>query len=144
MKEIVELLIAGEYLEVSEGRYPLVGLGPRAREAATDEFSLYMKRKRKTSVGAKGAGKASVKRPKVAAVLETDEQREMFERLRALRKRIADAEGVPPYIVFSDAALRGMCVTRPQTDEEMLSINGVGPAKLKRYGRAFMDEMSAS
>ena len=144
VKEIVELLVAGEYLEVSEGRYPLVGLGPRAREAATDEFSLYMKRKRKTSVGAKGAGKASVKRPKVAAVLETDEQREMFERLRALRKRIADAEGVPPYIVFSDAALRGMCVTRPQTDEEMLSINGVGPAKLKRYGRAFMDEMSAS
>ena len=146
VKEIMELLVAGEYLEVSEGRYPLVGLGPRAREAATDEFRLYMKRKKKPASGVKGSAKAPTKQPKAAkaaAVLETDEQRELFERLRGLRKQLADAEGVPPYIVFSDAALRGMCVVLPRNDEEMLSVSGVGPAKLKRYGRAFMDEIAA-
>ena len=146
VKEIIELLAAGEYLEISEGRYPLVGLGPRAREAATDEFRLYMKRKRKpvapasakTASGSKGA---AAKRAKAGAVLETDEQRALFERLRVLRKQIADAEGVPPYVVFSDAALRGMCVALPETDDEFLSVSGVGPAKLKRYGKLFMSEI---
>ena len=142
VKEIIELLTAGDYLEISEGNYPLVGLGPRAREAATDEFRLYMKRKKKPAPTARAAV-APAKKVKAAASLETDEQRALFERLRALRKQIADAEGVPPYVVFSDAALRGMCVDLPQTDDEFLAVNGVGPAKLKRYGDAFMREIRA-
>jgi len=143
VKEIVELLTVGEYLEISEGRYPIVGLGPRAREAATDEFRLYMKRKGKAQKepgagrGAKGtSGGAS-------AALETDAQRALFERLRQLRKELADVEGVPPYIVFSDAALRGMCVAAPRTDDEMLAVSGVGPVKLERYGSAFLAEIAA-
>jgi ATP-dependent DNA helicase RecQ len=63
---------------------------------------------------------------------------ELFERLRAVRKRIADAEGVPAYIVFSDAALRGMAERRPRTPPEMLEVSGVGPVKLARYGDAFL------
>ena len=142
VKEIIELLTAGEYLEISEGRYPLVGLGPRAREAATDEFRLYMKRKRKPEKSAKGA-RADVKSAAkgAPAALETDEQRALFERLRQLRKDIADAEGVPPYVVFSDAALRGMCTSLPRTDEEFLAVSGVGPVKLERYGKAFLSEI---
>ena len=64
--------------------------------------------------------------------------------MRSLRKRIADEEGVPPYIVFSDAALRGMCVARPATDDEFLAVNGVGPVKLERYGQLFLAELSQS
>ena len=79
---------------------------------------------------------------KAAALLETDEQRELFERLRVLRKSIADAEGVPPYVVFSDAALRGMRTSLPRTDEEFLAVSGVGPVKLERYGKAFLSEIS--
>ena len=155
VKEIIELLTAGEYLEISEGRYPLVGLGPRAREAATDEFRLYMKRHRRSAaatgraytaslgggaradVGSSGASSASG-----AALLSTEEQQELFERLRQLRKRLADEEGVPPYIVFSDAALRAMCVAIPATDDEFLAVSGVGPVKLKRYGKAFLAEIN--
>ena len=155
VKEIIELLTAGEYLEISEGRYPLVGLGPRAREAATDEFRLYMKRHRKSTaatgrahmasfgegvsanMGSSGASNASG-----AVPLSTEEQQELFERLRQLRKRHADEEGVPPYIVFSDAALRAMCALRPATDDEFLAVSGVGPVKLKRYGKAFLEEIN--
>ena len=156
LKEIIELLTSGEYLEVSEGRYPLVGLGPHAREAATDEFRLYMKRVRKPSKASSSdrqvagfhegdegsAAKASRVRGAKPAVLETDAQRELFERLRQLRKRLADAEGVPPYIVFSDATLRNLCIDLPQTESEMLAVNGVGEVKLQRYGRTFLDEIT--
>ena len=140
VKEVIELLTAGEYLEISEGRYPLVGLGPRAREAATDEFRLYMKRRRKAASSPTRA--TATGRTSSADELATDDQRALFERLRQLRKRLADEEGVPPYIVFSDAALRGMCVARPANDEEFLAISGVGPAKLKRYGAAFLEEIA--
>ena len=63
---------------------------------------------------------------------------ELFERLRALRKRLADAEGVPAYIVFSDAVLRQMAEHRPGTREGLLALSGVGPVKLERYGAAFL------
>ena len=62
-----------------------------------------------------------------------------FERLRALRRRLADAEGVPAYIVFSDAVLREMAKHAPQTHAELLGIPGVGPVKLERYGEAFLE-----
>ena len=64
---------------------------------------------------------------------------ESFERLRALRKRLADAEGVPAYIVFSDAVLREMAKHAPRTRAELLGISGVGPVKLERYGEAFLE-----
>jgi len=63
---------------------------------------------------------------------------ELFDRLRALRRRIAAAEGVPAYIVFGDAVLRGMASVRPRSLEEMRSISGVGPVKLERYGAVFL------
>jgi ATP-dependent DNA helicase RecQ len=66
-----------------------------------------------------------------------------FERLRALRRRLADAEGVPAYIVFSDAVLRAMAELRPRTAGELLQVPGVGPVKLERYGEAFLSELAA-
>jgi len=67
------------------------------------------------------------------------EVRARFERLRALRKRIADSEGVPAYIVFSDATLRHMAEINPSSRTEMALVSGVGPVKLERYGVAFLD-----
>jgi ATP-dependent DNA helicase RecQ len=64
---------------------------------------------------------------------------ELFERLRAVRKRLADAEGVPAYIVFSDAVLRQMAAVVPGSRSEMLALSGVGPVKLERYGEAFLE-----
>ena len=68
---------------------------------------------------------------------------ELFERLRALRKRIASEQGIAPYMVFSDATLRDMCARLPQTEDEFLEANGVGQTKLLRYGEAFLAEIAA-
>ena len=71
----------------------------------------------------------------------SDEGEALFQRLRELRKSIADQQGVPAYIVFSDKTLRAMAEARPSTPQELLTISGVGPLKLERYGEAFMEAL---
>ena len=142
VKEVIELLAAGGYLLITEGTYPVVGLGPRAREAAEEGFSLSMKRVlRKPERTRSAAGGSHVFGSSGAPANDADP--ELFERLRTLRKRLADEAGKPPYIVFSDAALRDMCAKRPATDEEFLEVSGVGATKLARYGEAFLSEIAA-
>ena len=68
----------------------------------------------------------------------SDEGEALFQRLRVLRKSIADQQSVPAYIVFSDKTLRAMADERPSTPQELLAVSGVGPLKLERYGDAFM------
>ena len=79
---------------------------------------------------ARGSGKIRI---------DDEPDAELFERLRTLRKSIADAEHVPAYIVFSDAVLRSMAASMPKTDRELLAISGVGPVKLERYGARFLE-----
>jgi ATP-dependent DNA helicase RecQ len=62
----------------------------------------------------------------------------LFQALRALRKRLADEAGMPPYIIFNDASLRDMAQRQPTTLEEFSTIAGVGQAKLARYGDQFV------
>ncbi len=66
----------------------------------------------------------------------------LFEKLRALRKRLADERGVPAYIIFNDKVLRAMCDERPATAAELLAISGIGPKKLERYGQLFLDAIA--
>jgi len=68
----------------------------------------------------------------------SDEGEALFQRLRTLRKSIADQQSVPAYIVFSDKTLRAIAEARPSTPQELLAISGVGPLKLERYGEAFL------
>jgi ATP-dependent DNA helicase RecQ len=62
----------------------------------------------------------------------------LFDKLRELRREIADRQGVPAYVVFSDRTLREMAEVRPENDDELLAVSGVGPAKLERYGERFL------
>ena len=62
----------------------------------------------------------------------------LFETLRKLRYEISKEEEVPAYVIFSDAALRQMETERPMSDQELLAIDGVGNAKLEKYGDAFI------
>ncbi|MEO9263884.1 MAG: DNA helicase RecQ [Candidatus Baltobacteraceae bacterium] len=68
----------------------------------------------------------------------------LFERLRRLRKSIADEGGVPPYVVFSDATLREFASKKPVTLSAFREISGVGDVKLERYGEAFVGEIRGS
>jgi ATP-dependent DNA helicase RecQ len=63
---------------------------------------------------------------------------DLFEKLRELRREIADRQGVPAYVVFSDRTLREMAEARPENEDELLGVSGVGPAKLQRYGDRFL------
>ncbi|MBK7126740.1 MAG: RecQ family ATP-dependent DNA helicase [Dehalococcoidia bacterium] len=68
----------------------------------------------------------------------------LFRDLRETRKAIADRDGVPPFVVFSDATLRDMAKKRPRNRMEMLSVSGVGQVKFERYGEAFLSVMRAA
>jgi len=64
---------------------------------------------------------------------------ELFNKLRSLRKELADQQGVPPYVVFGDKSLRQMAASLPTDDNAFLAVSGVGQTKLDKYGSAFMD-----
>ena len=69
--------------------------------------------------------------------------RELWEQLRALRKRLAEAQGVPPYVVFADSTLVDMLRQRPATLQDMSLVSGIGAHKLERYGADFLQVMLA-
>lgn len=71
-------------------------------------------------------------------LVEPSADQALFARLKSLRKQLADARGIPAYLVFSDAALAQMVERRPTTERELLAISGVGPKKLAQYGAAFL------
>jgi len=65
--------------------------------------------------------------------------RGLFMKLRSLRKTIADAEDIAPFIVFNDATLSELARVKPQTSQQMLNISGIGDTKLARYGHEFLE-----
>jgi ATP-dependent DNA helicase RecQ len=69
---------------------------------------------------------------------------DLFLRLKALRKRIADRDGVPAYIVFNDRTLAELAERQPRSLSEMLEVSGVGEAKLEKYGREFLAEITTA
>ena len=72
------------------------------------------------------------------------EDKKLFERLRKLRRKCADEEGLPAYIVFSDKVLHALATQRPQTLEQMSVIPGIGEHKLNKYGARFLKEITST
>ncbi|SEP55753.1 DNA helicase RecQ [Basfia succiniciproducens] len=111
------------------------GMGTRlqltesARPVLRGEVSLELATPRLSSI-------TMVQAPQRNAVTNYD--KDLFARLRFLRKQIADKENIPPYIVFSDATLQEMSLYQPTSKVEMLQINGVGAIKWQRFGQPFM------
>ena len=83
------------------------------------------------------------KKPETAArrteELAADVDEKLFEKLRALRTKVAQRAGVPPYVVFSNATLADMAARQPKSEYELLGVRGVGDAKARRYGAEFVD-----
>jgi ATP-dependent DNA helicase RecQ len=63
----------------------------------------------------------------------------LFDALRAERSRLAQKQGVPPYVIFHDTTLRAMAIAKPRDLDEMVDLPGIGAAKLSRYGKAFLE-----
>jgi ATP-dependent DNA helicase RecQ len=86
-------------------------------------------------------GTSGVRERRTAPASDSEPDPELFGRLRALRRRLADEAGMPAYIVFNDRTLREMAARRPDSAAALLAIPGVGQAKLERWGKAFLREL---
>jgi len=113
----------------SQDGYAVVSLNEASWQVLRGERTVQVGESVKPARGRKAA------KPVVAG----DGDDALFQALRALRKRLADAAGMPPYIIFNDASLRDMAQRQPTTLEEFSTIAGVGQAKLARYGDQFVE-----
>ncbi|MDB5986644.1 MAG: recQ [Nevskia sp.] len=133
------LLHQGLLEETGDG-YPVLRLNEASRSVLKSERKLLLavppKRERASS-GRSARGKKTA--PAVAA--STPLETALFERLRTLRKQLADQQKLPPYVVFADASLRAMAARQPMTAASFAEIPGVGGHKLERYGATFTQEI---
>ena len=104
----------------------------------TNEGRAALKERRKVTL----TRPVAVPESKVHHVGEIACDETLFERLRELRKRLADERDVPAYIVFSDVALRQMARNYPESEREFARISGVGEKKLREFGEAFLNEIA--
>jgi ATP-dependent DNA helicase RecQ len=129
----------------------LIRLGYVEQESAhktvflTPEGMAALRQKREVSFAPPRfvSGKAKKKTRKGAAASAEPFEEDLFEHLRRLRKGLADDQGVPPYVVFSDAALREMARVKPTTLLRFRGVSGVGDVKLERYGPVFVEAIAA-
>jgi ATP-dependent DNA helicase RecQ len=117
-------------------RFSVLQLTPTAARVLRGEETVSLARPRIRE-------KVRKKAPARVPGLERAEDTALFEELRALRKRLADERGVPPYVIFGDAALLEMSVRRPANESEFLEISGVGQVKLERHGSDFLATIAA-
>ncbi len=125
------LLHQGLLAETQDG-YPVLSLNAESWRVLKGERSVEVAR------AAPPASPARPERQATAASLGS-EDKALFDGLRMLRKRLADEQGVPPYVIFHDATLRDIAQQRPATLHEFARIRGVGEAKLSRYGERFIE-----
>lgn len=127
-KEIIDTinyLLAEDYLMLTDGKFPVVKVTPKAVPVLKGLENVWMKKT-------------------ITPVLEDVEltaNKNLFEVLRVLRKEIAAEENVPPFIIFSDSTLKEMCRYFPIDERSMLNIKGVGQAKFAKYGRLFLEKI---
>ncbi len=134
LRQVMNHLVLEGYLHLADGEYRTVELTERSEEVLNGS-SVVMKAAKKQQK----AETESKPKKKTAVLGEEDIDRDLFEKLRALRLRIAKEEKVPPYIVFSDKTLAHMCQLRPQNREAMLEVSGVGELKYEKYGERFLE-----
>ncbi|MGV3525437.1 MAG: DNA helicase RecQ [Candidatus Sericytochromatia bacterium] len=131
-RALLRHLVHKGYLSQDVGDYSVLKLLGPAKGLLRGQERLTMAQPRIKTV----AAKKSKRTPGEIAY-----DKVLFERLRRVRKELADDAGVPPYVIFSDASLAEMAAAMPRTDAAMLAIHGVGANKLERYGGEFLSEI---
>ena len=125
LKDMISCLISDGYIKIVGDQYPILNI-------STLGFTVLK-------------GKEQVKIKKVFSKKSTAKEyafdKELFENLRALRKVISEKLNVPPFVVFSDATLKDMCVKYPLSKIEMLNVTGVGEFKANKYGDIFIEKI---
>jgi len=132
-RSILRQLVVLGLLSVDTAGYGAIQLTGKSGPLLRGEMDLPLRR---DLLLARKAAKSKTK-PKILAIAEED--RDLWEALRDCRKRLADENNVPPYVIFHDATLMQMATEKPQSPEDLLEISGVGQTKLDRYGPRFLE-----
>jgi ATP-dependent DNA helicase RecQ len=133
-RSVARALLHQELIEETQDGYPVLSLNAQSGRVLRQELNVRIAAP--VNRNRKSAASAGTRAGATAAALP--ESGALFERLRALRKRLADEHGLPPYVVFHDATLREMAERRPLTLDQFAELPGVGQAKLARYGDRFI------
>ncbi|PGZ08474.1 DNA helicase RecQ [Bacillus cereus] len=118
VSEFIEFLISEELIAVEHGTYPTLKVTEKGKEVLL--------------------GKENVLRKERVETRQIVQDHPLFEVLRDVRKEIAQGEGVPPFVIFSDQTLKDMCAKMPRNDSELLTVKGIGEHKLVKYGSHFL------
>jgi len=129
-KSIFRQLVARGLLDVNVDGFGGLVLNESCRAYLRGEEKIYLRRDIKVAA-------TTQRRANLGQHIESADQG-LWNALRSCRKRLAEEQGVPPYVIFHDATLREMLEFRPLTPEQLRSITGVGDSKLKRFGDEFL------
>ena len=137
IKGLIQQFVASGYLRSSSGKYPVLSLtagaeevlaGHKEVEEIRQHVSVPSRTSRSTSTIARGKSSSG--------------SGGLFEHLRQHRKRLAEAAGLRPYLIFPDTVLIDLANLRPTTLGEFGNVKGVGEAKLKKYGLSFLQAIA--
>ena len=132
----IDLLVEQGYLERTGDEYPVLRRTRRAGEVLFHGAKVAIKERIPSRAERKGERKQPVSELSI-------EENSLFETLRTLRMELAQQEGVPAYVIFSNATLADMAVKRPHLRSELMEVSGVGHVKAERYGARFLKAIRA-
>jgi ATP-dependent DNA helicase RecQ len=132
----IRQVVASGYLSIDVEGYGGLQLTEKSEPVLNGEEAFEYREIPKTKTS------ASRKASPAAATLD-DADSELFARLKALRRDLAQQRKVPAYVIFSDATLHDMCMMKPHNMDALALVNGVGPKKLKDFGMVFLDALKA-
>ncbi|WP_338546793.1 DNA helicase RecQ [Pseudomonas benzopyrenica] len=132
-------LVARGLAEVDVDGYGGLRLTESCRPLLRGEVRIELRRDPKPQ---RGRGASSGSSASAASQLVRADEREQWEVLRTLRRKLAEEHSVPPYVIFPDATLLEMLRSQPRSLDEMSRVSGVGARKLERYGQAFLDALN--
>ncbi len=129
-RSVTRQLIAAGYLRADAERYGALVLTEKSRGVLRGDVSLNFREDPK--------GPVTTKKKRGGEHVISENDRELWDALRECRQTFANEHNVPAYVIFHDSTLHEFLTHRPQTEEEMLAISGVGQTKLDRYGEGFL------
>ena len=133
-RSVVRQLVVRGLLRVDLEGYSALQLVDTCRPILKGEQSLHLRKEEYKAPSAK----KNRKQPSKQAVVKPEHQ-QLFDDLRECRKRLAEENNVPPYVIFHDATLKEMLDVRPMSRIDLLTITGVGESKLEKYGNDFIE-----
>jgi len=140
IRSVFDMLKKHGYILLTDDNYQTVSVTGKAQEILLNGKKASIKVKRAEQPD---GSRAEIRRQPRKNILQFEIDPDMLGKLKEVRRRIADENRVPAFVVFSDAALQDMCRKHPLTDREFLEVAGVGEVKLKRYGNQFLEALQS-